>query len=92
MQQKISLIIIEEKSFEKLLSRLKRACNKNNELWKKRNDTLTKKEEKMHNKKKVCHICKKRFSTVDGKKKTLKQNTIVIILENTAVLLMTSAI
>ena len=24
----------------------------------------------MHNKQKVCHICKKRFSTDDGKKKT----------------------
>ena len=27
---------------------------------------LTKKEEKMHNKQKVCYICKKRFSTDDG--------------------------
>ena len=35
---------------------------------KKRNDTLNKKEEKMHNKQKVCHICKKRSSTDDGKK------------------------
>ena len=33
---------------------------------------LTKKEEKMHNKQKVCYICKKRFSTDDGKKSTLK--------------------
>ena len=33
---------------------------------------LTKKEEKMHNKQKVGHICKKRFSTDDGKKSTLK--------------------
>ena len=32
---------------------------------------LSKKEEKMHNKQKVCHICKKRFST-DGKKKYFK--------------------
>ena len=32
---------------------------------------LTKKEEKMHNKQKVCHIFKKRFSTDDGKKKQL---------------------
>ena len=30
---------------------------------------LSKKEEKMHNKQKVCHICKKRFSTVGKKKK-----------------------
>ena len=33
---------------------------------------LTKKEEKMHNKQKVCYICKKRFSTDDGKKKKKK--------------------
>ena len=32
---------------------------------------LTKKEQKMHNKQKVCYICKSRFST-DGKKNTLK--------------------
>ena len=45
-------------------------------MEKKRYDTLnknlTKKEKKMHNKQKVCHICKKRFSTDDGKKNTLK--------------------
>ena len=29
---------------------------------------LTKKEEKMHNKQNVCHICKKRFSNDNGKK------------------------
>ena len=33
---------------------------------------LTKKEEKMHNTQKVCYIYIKRFSTVDGKKNTLK--------------------
>ena len=33
---------------------------------------LTKKEKKMHNKQKVCYICKQRFSTDDGKKNTLK--------------------
>ena len=30
---------------------------------------LTKKEEKMHNKQKVCYICKKGFSTGDNNKK-----------------------
>ena len=30
---------------------------------------LTKKEEKMHNKQKVCHICKKGFSTDDNNEK-----------------------
>ena len=29
---------------------------------------LTKKEEKMHNKQKICSVCKKRFCTDDGKK------------------------
>ena len=29
---------------------------------------LTKKEQKIHNNQKVCYICKKRFSTDDGKK------------------------
>ena len=32
---------------------------------------LTKKEGKMHNKQKVCYICKKGFSTDDSKKKKL---------------------
>ena len=31
--------------------------------------SLTKKEEKIHNKQKVCHICKKRFSTYHNNKK-----------------------
>ena len=31
--------------------------------------TLTKKEEKKRNKQKVCHICRKRFSSDDGDKK-----------------------
>ena len=39
---------------------------------KKRNGTLTKKEEKMHNKQQVWYICKKRFSTDDGKKRYFK--------------------
>ena len=33
---------------------------------------LTKKEEKLHNKQKVCYICKKRFSTDDNNKKYYK--------------------
>ena len=52
---------------------------------------LTKKEDKVHNNKKVCHICKKRFSTGDNNgallnKKYHKVRIIVIILENTEVL------
>ena len=37
---------------------------------------LTKKEEKMQNKQKVCHICKKRFSTDDSKKVLLSKKTL----------------
>ena len=33
---------------------------------------LTKKEEKNHDKQKVCHICRKGFNTDDGDKKYLK--------------------
>ena len=33
---------------------------------------LAKKEEKMHNKQKVCYICKKGFSTYDGSKNYFK--------------------
>ena len=33
---------------------------------------LTKKEEKNHNKQKVCHICRKEFNTDDSKKNTIK--------------------
>ena len=33
---------------------------------------LTKQGEKMHKKQKVCHICKKRFSTDDVKNKYFK--------------------
>ena len=33
---------------------------------------LTNKEEKMHNKQKVCHICKKRFITDDSNKEYFK--------------------
>ena len=33
---------------------------------------LTKKEEKMHNKQKVCYICKKRFTTNEDYKKYFK--------------------
>ena len=36
---------------------------------KKEMKSLTKKEKKMHNKQKVCYICKKLFSTDDNKKK-----------------------
>ena len=52
---------------------------------------FTKKEQKMHNKQKVCHICKKIFSTDDNNKKYCHK-TIVIILENTEGLPMISAI
>ena len=50
---------------------------------------LTKKEEKKHNKQEVCYICKKAFSTDDNNKKYQRLETIVTILENIEVLLMT---
>ena len=37
--------------------------------YEKKNYNINKKEEKKHNKQKVCHICKKRFSTDDNNKK-----------------------
>ena len=52
----------------KNLSGLKRTCNKKSTMKNKEMIPLTKKEEKMHNKQKVCCICKKKFST-DNKKK-----------------------
>ena len=51
-----------------ILFRLKRTCKKNN-YEKKEMIPLTKKEEKKHNKQKVCHICKKGFSTDHNNKK-----------------------
>ena len=53
---------------------------------------LTKEEEKMNNKQKVCYICKKNLVLMRIIKNSLKEKIIVIILENTEVLLMISAI
>ena len=52
---------------------------------------LTKKEDKKHNKQEVCHICKKRFSTINNKKNIIRLEIIVTILETIEVLLMISA-
>ena len=41
-------------------------------MKKKRNDTLTNKEKKLHRNQKVCYISKKRFSTDDDNKKYYK--------------------
>ena len=50
---------------------------------------LTKKEEKKHNKQKVCHICRKEFNTDDSDKKYQRRlEIIVIIQENIEVLFM----
>ena len=51
---------------------------------------LTKEEEKNQNKQNVCHICKKRFSTDDNKKKYHKVKYHCRILEKIEVLLMVS--
>ena len=56
--------------YEEVLYRSKRTCNKNNQLFKERNDTANKKKkDKNHNKQKVCHICRKEFNTDDNDKK-----------------------
>ena len=63
MQQKISLIVIEIK----ILQGFKRACNRNNKLYKKKEMTpLIHEENKSYKKQKVSYICQKGFSTDDG--------------------------
>ena len=51
---------------------LKKHATKTINYEKKRNDTLTNKEKKIHRNQKVCYICKKRFSTDDDNKKYYK--------------------
>ena len=53
--------------YEKVLSKPKTTCNKNN--YEKKMIPLRKKEEKKHNKQKVRYICKKEFNTDDSDKK-----------------------
>ena len=53
---------------------------------------LTKKEEKKHNKQKVCYMCKKEFHTDDSDKNYHKVKIIVIIQENIEVQLIISVI
>ena len=63
MQQKISLIVIEIK----ILQGFKRACNRNNKLYKKKEMApLIHEENKSYKKQKVSYICQKGFSTDDG--------------------------
>ena len=52
---------------------------------------LTKKEQKNHNKQKVCHICKKRLVLMITIKNIIRLEIIVIILGNIEVLSMISA-
>ena len=47
---------------------LRKHATKINNYKEKEMTPITNKEEKMHNKQKACHICKKRFSIDDGKK------------------------
>ena len=53
---------------------------------------LTKKEKKMHNKQKVCHTCKKKMGLMITIENIIRLETIVIIPENTEMLLMISEI
>ena len=54
---------------EKLLSRLQRTCKKKKHYEKKETISLTEEEKNWHNMQKVCHICKKVFSTDYNNKK-----------------------
>ena len=54
---------------EKFCKDLKEHATKITNYEKKEMIPLTKKEEKRHNKQKVCHICKKGFSSDDSNKK-----------------------
>ena len=54
--------------YGKILQRFKKACNKNNQIWKKEMIPLTDKENKSYEKQKVCYIRKKEFSINDDKK------------------------
>ena len=74
---------------EKLLSRLATKIIN----YEKKEMILLKNEEKdRHKVQKVCHICKKVFSTDYNNKRYHKVKIIVVILENTEVLLKISAI
>ena len=58
----------------KVLWRFKRACIKNDNLWKKRNDAPTYEKNKFYKQQEVCYICKKEFNTDKNDKKAFKQN------------------
>ena len=58
-----------KKLYEKLLFGFKRACNKNNELWKQRNNTVNKWRKKYTAGKKNIRYVKKRFCTDDDDNK-----------------------
>ena len=78
--------------YEKLLFRLTKTCNKIIDYEKKEMIPLTKKEEKKHNKREGCYICKKKdlVPTITIKN-IIRLETIVTTLENMEVLLMISA-
>ena len=55
--------------YGKILKGFKRACSKNNQLWKKQMIPLADEENESYQKQKACCICKKGFSTDDDNKK-----------------------
>ena len=68
MQQKTSIIIIEESVVWNNFLIFKKASGKNNNLWKKALIPLVNEENKSYCKQKVCYICKKEISIDDNKK------------------------
>ena len=58
--------------YGKFWQRLERACNENNELWKKEIIPLTDEENEFYEMQKVCYICKKIFSTDKNDKNVFK--------------------
>ena len=68
IQQKISLIAMKAKLYENFCKDLIDHATGTIDYEKNEMIPITKKEENMHNKQKVSYICKKRFSTDDGKK------------------------
>ena len=75
---------------------MKRACIKNNKLWKKEIIPLTYEENRSYKKQKVCYIYKQGCNTNKNDKNvflyTIKKEIIVIILENIEGLLITFVI
>ena len=79
------MLLQKERLYEKALWRLQRPDNENNQLLKKEITPLTDEETEFYEKQKVCHICKKEFSTDKNdrnKNYAMKSEIIVITKKN----------